>query len=129
MWLISEHGFLSLVQDRDDPGLLQVRGRDPQDIRTHFPAAEVYVADGGDYRYRARISREEVADRLAEAVRRIDYTSHAKDVMAERSPANPARLGALYGVWHSLSDLQDYRPYSTVPRSAEPAQWWDEDEL
>jgi len=128
MWIVSEHGFISVVQDRDDAGLLQVRGRDAADIAATFPGAPVYVSDGADYRYRARVNREDLANRLAEIIRSIAYTSHAKDVMAERSPANPARLGALYGCWHALAELQDYRPYSTVPRSEEPLDRWEWDE-
>lgn len=128
MWSITEHGFISLVEDKDDAEVLQVRGRDAADIRAHFPDARVYTADGADYRYRARVGREKVAQRLADLVRGISYQSHFKDTAVLSSPANPARLRALYGCWHSLAELQDYRPYSTVPRGEESTLHWDDEE-
>ena len=57
MWIFSEQGFVSLVQDRDDASKLQVRARVADDITDTFPGAELFTADGADYRYRARIDR------------------------------------------------------------------------
>ncbi len=128
MWLVTENGFISVVEDKEDASLLQVRARDARDICATFPDAEVYIVRGADYQHRARVAREVVAERMAEMVRSINYQSHFKDHAVLTSPPNPARLGALYGCWHALSELQDYRPYSTVPRSEEPAAWWDEGE-
>ena len=127
MWLVTTEGFISLVQDRDDPSVLQVRARVPEDISANFPGAEVFVASGADYRYRARVPRKDVAEALANAVTRLDYTSHFKDVALERSPANQARYSAYYGTWSAMARMQDYAPYSTAPRPEEP-DWWEREE-
>lgn len=37
MWIFTQHGFLSLVEDRDDASLLQVRAREPENIAARFP--------------------------------------------------------------------------------------------
>ena len=127
MWITTTEGFVSLVQDRENPDVLQVRARDAADIVANFPNAEVFVVAGADYRYRARVNRREVADRLAAVVMALDYDSHFKDVALERSPANAQRHSAYYGTWSAMARMQDYPPYSTIPRSEEPS-WWEEDE-
>lgn len=116
MWIATVNGFLSIVQDRHDANLLQVRARVAQDITANFPTAEVFVQEGADYRYRARISRSEVAETLARAVADLDYESHFKDIALERSPANSHRRAAYYGTWNSMARMQDYAPYSNAPR-------------
>lgn len=111
MWLVTLDGFISIVQDRDDARLLQVRARDSQDIRAHFPRAKVCVIEGADYRYRARVNRQTVARVIAKTVRDIDYDSHFKDVAIATSPPNPARSRAYYGTWDALAEMQDVPPY------------------
>lgn len=123
MWMMTvAGGFVSLVEDRDDKTRLQVRARVPEDITATFADAEVFVIDGADYRYRARVARQEAADALAKAVVDINYDSHFKDVALQRSPAHPGRMKAYYGCWTALAELQDYAPYSRVPRGV----WEDE---
>lgn len=125
MWLTTTEGFISMVEDRNDPAMLQVRARTPEDITANFPEADVLTMPGADYRYRARVNRQDVADRLAAAVMAIDYDSHFKDVALERSPANGQRYAAYYGTWSAMARMQDYAPYSTTPRATEP-RWWED---
>lgn len=127
MWITTTEGFISIVRDRKDQSVLQVRARMPEDITANFPGAEVFVMAGADYRYRARVNRHEVADRLAAAVLAIDYDSHFKDVALERSPVNAERYSAYYGTWSAMARMQDYAPYSTTPRPEQP-RWWEEDQ-
>lgn len=127
MWLVTTEGFVSIVEDRDDPSMLQVRARMPEDISGNFPGAAVLVVAGADYRYRARVNRQEVADRLAAAAMAIDYTSHFKDVALERSAGSAERYGAYFGTWAAMARLQSHAPYSLTPRPAEP-EWWEDDE-
>lgn len=117
MWIMTTTGFVSLVADRDDATKLQVRARVADDITATFPAAEVFVSEGADYRYRAIIDRRDVAQQLANAVLDIDYDSHFKDV-AIASSSHSGRARAYYGVWTALAELQDYAPYSRVPKTA-----------
>ncbi len=129
MWVTTTSGFISIVEDRDDPAMLQVRARVPEDITSMFSTTDVITIPGADYLHRARVSRKDVADRLAAAVIAIDYTSHFKDVALGRSPAHDHRHSAYYCTWAAMARMQACAPYSTTPRAAEPAQWWDEDEL
>lgn len=116
MWIMTTSGFVSLVEDRNDAAKLQVRARVADDITATFPGADVFVSDGADYRYRAVLDRRQVAEQLANAVLNIDYDSHFKDV-AIAGDNHPGRKGAYYGVWEALAELQDYAPYSSVPRA------------
>lgn len=112
MWVFTTAGFISIVQDRDEGEVLQIRSREPGDIRATFPEAEVFEIDGADYRHRARVNREAVAARLAELVSEITYDSHAKDMMIASSPTNERRAAAYYGCWHELAAMQEVPPYA-----------------
>ena len=63
--------MLSIVDKGGDGSTLLVRARRQEDMTRIFPQAQVQVGGGTDYPYRARIDREEVAQRVAEAVRGI----------------------------------------------------------
>lgn len=118
MWLVTDRGFVSLVVDRKDRNILQVRARVAEDITNNFPSAKVYISNGGDYRYRARVRRAEVAIALAEQIMDMDYDSHFKDVALARSKGNSgSRRTAYYGTWTAMAGMQDYAPYSKISRA------------
>ncbi|WIY83019.1 hypothetical protein [Propionimicrobium sp. PCR01-08-3] len=124
MWIFTTKGFISLVQDRNDHSMLQVRARDPQDLRALFPHAEVAETPDADYRYRARVPRQEVCEVLTDAINEIDYESHFKEAAiatAERTYKQHAtRLRwALYQVWEAMRNLQGDEPdYGEMARMA-----------
>ena len=122
MWLVTTNGFVSLVQNNQDASMIEIRARVPQDITNNFPDAEVFVIDGADYRYRASMPRTAVARAFAEQILNdLTYTSHFKDVALakDQDQTNAARRKAYYAMWNNLAEMQDYRPYSRVPRSQE----------
>ena len=71
-------------------------------------------------------NRREVADVVRDAIMRLTYVSHFKDVAIASSPPNAERCGAYYSVWSALARMQDYEPYSTVPRP--PRTRWGDDQ-
>jgi len=74
MWLFLSDSFLSIVDKGDPSGAtLLVRCRRRGDIEAVFPDADVVEHAGTDYRYRARIDREQVAAAIADQVRGIQY--------------------------------------------------------
>ena len=73
MWIFLPDAMLSIVDKGGDGSTLVVRARRRKDISRVFPEAQIQVGVGTDYPYRARIDREAVALRLAEAVRSIRY--------------------------------------------------------
>jgi hypothetical protein len=65
--------FLSIVDKGGNGTTLLVRARRAGEIERVFPEADVITCGGTDYRYRAHMSREGVAEKFAEAVRGISY--------------------------------------------------------
>lgn len=116
MWIFTDQGYISMVVDKRDSTMLQVRARVPEDITRNFPGAVVYTIDGADYRYRSRIKRSEVAIALAEQVMNMDYIGHFKDVALRKSTPSAGRHDAYYAVWTAMGKLQDYAPYSKLSR-------------
>ena len=69
MWLLTNFGFFSIVQKKDDPkyGTLTVRSRVRADLEAlkekYFKQTmgEIQVNTGSDYKYRAKVPRESMA--------------------------------------------------------------------
>lgn len=101
MWLFTTSGFVSIVAYGPDPALLLVRAHHADDIAALFGPEAVVVADAGhDYKFRAVISRERVAQVVAERVGEIMYTNFKAEV------ADPTRHQAYLGVWRTMKRFQ-----------------------
>lgn len=118
MWVISQSGFVSLVQDRKDHSKVWIRARIKEDIAQMFPeyAAEIVTMPGADYLFRLIVPKEVASMAMWNAVADVDYDSHAKEVMNRRSHPVKGRMQAYYKIWHALADLQPFAPYSRTPR-------------
>ena len=107
MWLLTNFGFFSVVQKKDDD-VLTVRARARNDLEVlkerYIPnLGHIIRGDGTDYRYRAKVSREDMAEALKKIVLDIDY-SNFKNSVAEKQGHKRARV---YGeVWEVLLNLQ-----------------------
>ena len=101
MWIFFSNSMLSIVDKGGDGSTLLVRARRQEDITRIFPQAQVQVGGGTDYLYRARIDREEVAQRVAEAVRGIRYPNFKSTVDEEE------RHEAYLQVWGEMADFQE----------------------
>ena len=100
MWIFTNKGFLSIIQDWDNPGVMIIRARFPGHIKALFPDAKVKKTPERDYRYRAFIPREEVAERVKNLAEDIDY-SNFKD-----SVRDPEYHHACTGVWSVMYRAQ-----------------------
>jgi len=101
MWIFLNNAFLSIVDKGGDGTSLLVRARKNGDIESVFPGAQVTKTPANDYRYRARIDREAVAQAMAEAVRQIQYLNF-KGTVRER-----VRHDAYMGVWSVMYAFQN----------------------
>jgi hypothetical protein len=119
MWIIGQYGFISLVQHRDDPEIMQVRARVREDILMYFPGVEIEMIVGADYLYRANVPRNIVAETVAAEILGYTVTSHVKDVAVQSSQPNAYRQSAYYACWRALAEMQPYAPYSRLPRAEE----------
>lgn len=100
MWIFLNDAFLSIVDKGGDGSTLLVRARREGDIERVFPEADVELTPRNDYRYRARIDREMVAQAMAAAIRAITY-GNFKGSVKER-----ARHDAYMDVWSAMHDFQ-----------------------
>lgn len=79
-WLVFNDAFLSIVADLDHPDGLLVRSRAEGHIDAVFPEAKVFELDTSDYRYRARVSRERVAEAVSARMLAIDYPNFKNSI-------------------------------------------------
>jgi len=100
MWIFAKDGFLSITPHREKPDMLIVRARVKGDIEHYFPGATVICTDDADYLYRTTLPREEVADRVREAV--IEIRSGLKDSVTDKR-----RAGYYLDVWSTMAEMQD----------------------
>ncbi|HZW12394.1 MAG TPA: hypothetical protein VFF81_04300 [Noviherbaspirillum sp.] len=101
MWIFLKNSFLSIVDKGDPTGkTLLVRARKAGDIEAVFADARVSEGLGTDYRYRARINRNEVAKRIAEEIGLITYANFKSAVCKHM------RHEAYMDVWDSMYRFQ-----------------------
>ena len=100
MWIFLNDAFLSIVDKDGDGTTLLVRARREGDIEKVFPQAAVARTPHNDYRFRARIDREAVAQAVAASVRGISYDNF-KDSVRDRR-----RHDAYLGVWEVMYRFQ-----------------------
>ena len=79
MWIFTKKGFVSIVEDRNDPNCLLVRSRIKGDLERIFKNAlgsvhaEVSETPDADYRFRVFLPRDLVASTIREEAQDIDY--------------------------------------------------------
>lgn len=101
MWIFLPNSFISVVQKPVDTDTLTVRARISGDIESVFPYAHVEQDKGTDYKYRARVPRDDVAKALHDQVMRLSWNNFkgaVKDVK---------RHDAYMGVWRAMYTAQD----------------------
>jgi hypothetical protein len=101
MWIFLGNSMLSIVDKGGDGSTLLVRARRREDLTRIFPKAKVQAGGGTDYPFRARIDREAVAQRVAEAVRDIGYPNFKASVDEDD------RHSAYLRVWADMMGFQD----------------------
>jgi hypothetical protein len=105
MWVLFKDAFLSIVAVKGRADVLKVRARFKGDIERIFPAAQVIVDAGTDYKFRALVDREAVAAALAEHVRGITATNFKSSV------AEGWRHDVYLDVWNVLYRAQKARAH------------------
>jgi hypothetical protein len=131
MWIISKTGFVSLVEHDDDTLKLRARARRREHLVDTFGLDDADIIDLGpgapDYRWHADVYREEAIERLADALRDLNYTSHVKE---EVSGDDKKMSQAMFACWYALQKLQEepLQPDHDFWRSAEAQLFEDADE-
>ena len=103
MWIFMNKAFVSIVEHRDDPGVLIVRGRFRGDAARFLGihvSHEVEMPEA-DYRFRIEADRDLVCARVVAAVKGINYDNF-KSSIASRS-----RHDLAMQVWTILHRAQE----------------------
>ena len=110
MWLVTTIGFFSIAQKTKDRGtdMLTVRARVRADLERlrerYLPGlGEIAPTPDRDYAFRARVSRQELAEAMGRIVADIDYPNFKSAVAQE---AGYAREQVYDDVWEALLALQ-----------------------
>jgi hypothetical protein len=95
--------MLSVVEKPNDrgTGMLTVRGRIKGDIEAVFPGAVIEADTGTDYRFRAKVPREQVAKAMHEAVMNLNYSNFKSAVK------DSERHDAYMDVWDAMYRFQE----------------------
>ena len=101
MWIFLSKSFLSVVQKPGDTDLLTVRARIEGDIERVFPDAQVHANKGTDYKYRAKVPREAVAQMLHDQAMSVSYPNF-KNTVKDRK-----RHDAYMAVWSAMHADRD----------------------
>ena len=101
MWIFLPESFISVVQKPGDTDTLTVRARIEGDIESVFPGAHVEADKGTDYKYRARVSRQTVAQVLHDQVMGLHWGNFKGEVKGHK------RHDAYMNVWRAMYAIQD----------------------
>lgn len=102
MWIFTNDGFISVVQNKDNINHLVVRARKKDHLGGlyNWSGEEVIETDDSDYRFRIIIDRQDFSSFVQEHVDRINYTNFKASVpksLYER---------LLHEVWFVMRKLQ-----------------------
>lgn len=116
MWIFTNRGFLSIVENRDNPDELLVRARYKGDIEAHFSwrsmdadPLEVVETNEADYRFRAFLPRETVSAKMHGLVNGIDYPNFKDSCRfsSGKMTVNDVKSRALFRVWDTMKCSQE----------------------
>jgi hypothetical protein len=105
MWIHTDQGFVSVVDEPERPAdelLVRARSRDDL-LRIGVPAEQVWFDARADYRWRARMPREWVADVMADAIRGINYRNFKNRV---GSTIGGERVATLHDGWDAFFGIE-----------------------
>ena len=109
MWLMTTFGFFSIIQKEPPDGFLTIRAPVRQDLETlrerYLPTlSDIEEDPETEYKFRARASREAVAQALSRIAMDIDYASF-KERAKELQGSRAARIHG--GLWEVLCELKE----------------------
>jgi hypothetical protein len=117
MWIFTKEGFFSVTELPQSRDVVLIRARTREDLEAliggmyneacwhRFPILETPTSD---YRWRAVLNRDEVADHVSGLVRTIDY-DNVKDSIDK---GDQRRHTAMVRVWAAMLTLQDGEEYT-----------------
>ena len=113
MWIFTSGGFVSIVENYNQPGFLLVRVRKEEHLREFLSAQgqldaaahQISETPGRDYRWRASVSAQELEEIFLLNVRAITYTNFKNSIR------NGEYRHVASDVWTAAGSMQEGGPY------------------
>jgi len=106
MWVFTQDGYISVVDNNDSPGKLTVRARDKQSLEllADFVASPIIELRGRDYEYRVYVTREEFVKFMTMHIEHLDYSNFKNRIWATRGDTYHDACSDVWGAMLQVSD-------------------------
>lgn len=106
MWVFTQDGFISAVDNNQKPGLLTVRSRDRQSLVMLAEIAETSIefTPGRDYQYRTFVTREAFTEFMTAQIDTLDYHNFKDRLRTTRGYEYSSAAGQVWTVMHDVID-------------------------
>lgn len=106
MWIFTETGFVSAVQNRHNPEYLVVRSRDRQSLQelADVCTVDIKFMEGSDYPYRVFVSKDDFKHWMNDQIDFLGYDNFKNRVAITRGKDYAHTLGS---VWSTMHDTED----------------------
>lgn len=101
MWIFTNKGFYSVVEDKADSRRVVVRARSREHLESVVPPSRIIETTDTDYRYRAYMLKEEWKRIMLKLIDNIDY-SNFKNSVPEGAYHN-----RLLEIWREMYQYQE----------------------
>jgi hypothetical protein len=117
MWVFTNKGFFSIVEDRDNPDNHLVRARMKGDLERlfapYFPSSKIQVKEtpDADYRFRVSLHKPVVTNAIGVAVDDIDYDNFKNSYRDNKKIPRTTRSLLHYhmhDVWDAMREAQEH---------------------
>jgi hypothetical protein len=110
MWVFTQDGFVSAVDNKQVEGKLTVRARDRLSLETLADMAETEIIESPphrDYEYRVFVTREQFAEWMRLNVEFLDYSNFKNRVWETRGDVYHDACSDVWDAMLAVSDLRD----------------------
>lgn len=111
MWIFSQHGFYSVVADRDQPDRHLVRARIQGDLenlkRLAGISAEIVATPDADYACRIYVTAPEYQRIMTALANTVDYPNFKSQV--GKRPDQAGRTEVYHRIWAEAAQMQSKR--------------------
>lgn len=106
MWVFTQDGFVSAVENSDKPGEMVVRSRDRASLEllSDLTGSEIVELQHRDYEYRVFVTKQDFANWLVSHVEEIDYSNFKNRLWRTRGDVYHDAANEVWGTMLSVSD-------------------------
>lgn len=108
MWIFTQDGFISAVDNGQVPGKLAVRARDKRSLAllAELTDQDILQLRDTDYPYRVHVTKEEFSDFLLAHVESLTYPNFKNQVYVTRGSKFAEACGEVWSVMLDVTDAE-----------------------